>query len=76
MHRQDTIHALLEVDVTDARRSIRECRSLTGEPFSLTAWIAWCFAQALQAHPRMHAYRKGPTNSCSLTGVTRDGANR
>jgi hypothetical protein len=58
MHRQHTIHALLELDVTDARRSIREYRAATGKPLSLTAWIVWCFARALDAEKRMHAYRK------------------
>jgi pyruvate/2-oxoglutarate dehydrogenase complex dihydrolipoamide acyltransferase (E2) component len=59
MHRQHTIHALLEVDVTDARRSIREYRSRTGQPLSLTAFIIGCVAQAIDADKRMHAYRQG-----------------
>jgi pyruvate/2-oxoglutarate dehydrogenase complex dihydrolipoamide acyltransferase (E2) component len=59
MHRQHTIHALLEVDVTDARRSIRGYRSKTGQPLSFTAFVIWCVAQAVDADKRMHAYRKG-----------------
>jgi pyruvate/2-oxoglutarate dehydrogenase complex dihydrolipoamide acyltransferase (E2) component len=61
MHRQHTIHALLEVDVTDARQSIREYRSQTGQPLSLTAFVIWCVAQAVDADRRMHAYRQGPS---------------
>jgi pyruvate/2-oxoglutarate dehydrogenase complex dihydrolipoamide acyltransferase (E2) component len=57
--RQHTIHALLEVDVTDARQSIREYRSKTGEPLSFTAFVVWCVAQAVNADKRMHAYREG-----------------
>jgi pyruvate/2-oxoglutarate dehydrogenase complex dihydrolipoamide acyltransferase (E2) component len=59
MHRQHTIHALLEVDVTGARQSIREYRAKTGEPLSLTAFVVWCVAQAVDADKRLHAYRKG-----------------
>jgi hypothetical protein len=47
MHRQHTIHALLEVDVTGARLSIRKCRKATGAPLSFTAFIVWCVAQAV-----------------------------
>jgi pyruvate/2-oxoglutarate dehydrogenase complex dihydrolipoamide acyltransferase (E2) component len=59
MNRQHTIHALLEVDITDARQSIREYRSKTGEPLSFTAFVVWCVARAVEADKRMHAYRKG-----------------
>jgi hypothetical protein len=59
MRRQHTIHALLEVDVTGARQSIREFRSKTGEPLSFTAFVVWCVGRAVEADRRMHAYRKG-----------------
>ena len=59
MHRQHTIHALLEVDVTDARQSIRDYRSKTGEPLSFTAFVVWCVARAVDAEKRFQAYRKG-----------------
>ncbi len=39
MHRRHTIHGLLEVDVTDARRAIRESRARTGQSLSFTAFI-------------------------------------
>jgi pyruvate/2-oxoglutarate dehydrogenase complex dihydrolipoamide acyltransferase (E2) component len=53
------MHALLEVDVTDACQSIRAYRSEAGEPLSFTAFVVWCVAQAVDADKRMHAYRKG-----------------
>jgi pyruvate/2-oxoglutarate dehydrogenase complex dihydrolipoamide acyltransferase (E2) component len=59
MRRQHTIHALLEVDVTGTRQSIREYRSMTGEPLSLTAFVVWCVAQAVNTDKRMHACRQG-----------------
>jgi hypothetical protein len=59
MHRQHTIHALLEVDVTETRRSIREYRSRSGQLLSLTAFVIGCVAQAVDADRQMHAYRRG-----------------
>jgi pyruvate/2-oxoglutarate dehydrogenase complex dihydrolipoamide acyltransferase (E2) component len=57
--RRHTMHALLELDVTDARRAIRECRAETGEPLSFTAFIVACLARAIVDEPSMHAHRKG-----------------
>jgi pyruvate/2-oxoglutarate dehydrogenase complex dihydrolipoamide acyltransferase (E2) component len=59
MNRRHMIHALLEVDITGARQSIRVYRSKTGEPLSFTAFVVWCVARAVDADKRMHAYRKG-----------------
>lgn len=59
MHRQHTIHGLIEVDVTDTRRAIRAYRARTGLPLSLTAFIIFCLARAIDADKSMHAYRRG-----------------
>jgi pyruvate/2-oxoglutarate dehydrogenase complex dihydrolipoamide acyltransferase (E2) component len=59
MHRQHTVHALLEVDVTDARRKIREQRARTGTGLSFTAFIVASLARAVDEDRRMHAYRGG-----------------
>lgn len=59
MHRQHTMHALLEADVTAARRQLRGTRTQGSEPVSLTAYIVWCLAQALAQEPRLHACRLG-----------------
>jgi len=59
MHRQHTVHALLEVDVTDARRAIREHRTRTGEGLSFTAFVVANLARAVDEDRRMHAYRRG-----------------
>jgi pyruvate/2-oxoglutarate dehydrogenase complex dihydrolipoamide acyltransferase (E2) component len=58
-HRKHMIHALLEVDVTDARRRIREHKARTGETLSFTAFIATCLAKAVDEDKAMHAYRRG-----------------
>lgn len=47
-----SIHGLIEVDVTEARRL------LAGRDGpSLTAWVTWCVARAAAEHPEVHAYR-------------------
>ena len=53
------IPTLLEVDVTAARRAIREARRQTGKGLSFTAWVVSCVARAAAEHPRVHAIRRG-----------------
>ncbi len=55
--RKHTIHGLIEADVTDARRLIREHRARTGEALSFTAFILACLGRAIDADRRLHAYR-------------------
>jgi len=57
--RRHTMHALLELDVTDSRRAIRERRAQTGEPLSMTAFIVACLARAIEEDRTLHAHRKG-----------------
>jgi pyruvate/2-oxoglutarate dehydrogenase complex dihydrolipoamide acyltransferase (E2) component len=58
-HRRHTIHGLIEVDVTDARRVIKQYRARTGAPLSLTAYMIYCFARAVAQDRAMQAYRLG-----------------
>ncbi len=58
-HRKHMVHALLEVDVTEARRLIRAHKARTGESLSFTAFIAACLAKAVDEDKAMHAYRRG-----------------
>jgi pyruvate/2-oxoglutarate dehydrogenase complex dihydrolipoamide acyltransferase (E2) component len=55
--RRHIVHGLIEVDVTDARRLIREHERRSGEKISFTAFIIHCLAQAIEQHPHVHAYR-------------------
>jgi hypothetical protein len=55
--RRHIVHGLLEVDVTDARRVIREHKAQTGEALSFTAFIITCLAKAAGEHKAVHAYR-------------------
>jgi pyruvate/2-oxoglutarate dehydrogenase complex dihydrolipoamide acyltransferase (E2) component len=55
--RRHTIHGLLEMDVTEARRRLREHRERTGERPSFTAFVIACLAQAVAANREVHAHR-------------------
>lgn len=51
------IHGLVEMDVTDARRLIRDHRAKTGESLSFTAFIISCLGKAVDTNKHMQAYR-------------------
>jgi pyruvate/2-oxoglutarate dehydrogenase complex dihydrolipoamide acyltransferase (E2) component len=55
--RRHIIHALIEIDVTDARRHIRDHRAGTGRSLSFTAFLVCCLARAIEAHPGVCAYK-------------------
>lgn len=52
-----TVQALLELDVTEARRRIREHRTRTGEGLSFTGFIIACTGASVAEHRDVHAYR-------------------
>jgi pyruvate/2-oxoglutarate dehydrogenase complex dihydrolipoamide acyltransferase (E2) component len=58
-HRRHTIHALLDVDITEARRAIRAYRARTGGPLSLMAFLTACLARAVAEDTAMQACRLG-----------------
>lgn len=55
--RKHTIHALIEVDVTNPRRIIHEHKARTGETLSFTAFIIVCLGNTIDQNKRIHAYR-------------------
>ncbi len=55
--RRHIVHGLIEVDVTDVRRLIREYKARTGETLSFTGFIITCFAQAIDRNKYVQAYR-------------------
>ena len=55
--RRHIVHGLLEVDVTEARRIIRELAKSNDERISFTAFIIYCLSAAIVQHPHVHAYR-------------------
>lgn len=56
-HRRHVMRGLLEVDVTQPRRRIRDLEAKTGERLSFTAFLVACLARALEEHERMRAFR-------------------
>ena len=57
--RQHAMHALLEVDVTEARAAIRARRAATGEPLSFTAFLVACLARAIDEDLTLQGLRSG-----------------
>jgi hypothetical protein len=55
--RRQFIHGLIEVDITETRRLIRERRRRTARPLSLTAYIAYCLARAVDMDKSIQAMR-------------------
>ena len=54
--RRHMVHGLLETDVTEARRRIRDHKASTGESLSFTAFFANCLAQAVDVDKSVQAY--------------------
>jgi pyruvate/2-oxoglutarate dehydrogenase complex dihydrolipoamide acyltransferase (E2) component len=55
--RRHNVHGLFEIDVTEARRIIKERRAATGESISFTAFMVYCIARAAGGAPHIHATR-------------------
>lgn len=51
------IHALLEVDVAEARSLLRRYKAETGESLSFTAYLIHCLGRAVAMNRHMHAFR-------------------
>lgn len=54
-----SMYALLEVDVTVARRFIEAYEAKTGEKLSFTGYLISCLAHAVDEDKSVQAYRKG-----------------
>lgn len=55
--RRHHVRAMIEVDVTDARKKIAVLRK-KGEDLSFTAWMLKCIGQAVSENKSVHALRK------------------
>jgi pyruvate/2-oxoglutarate dehydrogenase complex dihydrolipoamide acyltransferase (E2) component len=55
--RKDIIHGLFEIDVTRARRVLREGEA-SGADISFTAYLVWAVAQAVDENRLLHGYRR------------------
>ncbi len=51
------IHGLFEMDVTEARRAIRQYRARTGQGLSFMAFVVACLGRAVEQHKSVQACR-------------------
>lgn len=51
------IHGLIEVDVTYAREKLRNIRREMDKEVSLSSYVIYCVAKAVETDKRIHAYR-------------------
>jgi pyruvate/2-oxoglutarate dehydrogenase complex dihydrolipoamide acyltransferase (E2) component len=58
-NRQNNIHSIIEVDIIEPRRLLREHRRKSGERLSLTAYIIFCLARTVDQFPSVNSFRKG-----------------
>ena len=61
------IHALLEFDVTDARKTIKELKEK--QDISFTVWIVKCVSQAAHENQQVNTYRQGRGKMVSFSDV-------
>jgi len=57
--RKHYVQALLEIDVTKARKRIRGKKRTPGTKLSFTSWTIACVGRALAEHKQVHALRRG-----------------
>ncbi|HWR27121.1 MAG TPA: 2-oxo acid dehydrogenase subunit E2 [Candidatus Thermoplasmatota archaeon] len=65
--RRLVIHALLEIDVTNARGMIAALKGK--QDISFTGWVVKCVAQAVSEHKQMNSYRLGRKRIVSFEDV-------
>lgn len=56
--KKHVIHAVVDIDVTDARKIMRECKK-KGKSISFTGWIVKCMAQAISEYREFNSLRHG-----------------
>ncbi len=55
--RKNMIHCLVEFDVTEARRQLRQLRKDQKDYISFTGYLIHCVAKSVESNKIMHAYR-------------------
>lgn len=55
----NTIHSIVETDITIPRQIIRQYKEKTGESLSLTAYVVTCLARTISQFPRFNSFIKG-----------------
>jgi pyruvate/2-oxoglutarate dehydrogenase complex dihydrolipoamide acyltransferase (E2) component len=57
--RHNTIHCLLEVDVTKPRSLLAKYKESTGKSVSFTAYLVSCLSRVMESYPDFNSFRKG-----------------
>jgi len=52
-------HAVLEIDVTDAKEKIKKYKEKKGIKISFTGWVIRCIADAMSKNKQLNAYKNG-----------------
>ncbi len=55
--KKNMIHTLVEIDISKVRKTIRRLRRETKKYYSLTGYIIYCVAQAVEQNKHIHACR-------------------
>jgi pyruvate/2-oxoglutarate dehydrogenase complex dihydrolipoamide acyltransferase (E2) component len=55
--RKNMIHSLIEVDITNARKNLRQIKRETKKYISFTGYIIHCVSKTVEENKIMHAYR-------------------
>jgi len=53
--KKNMIHTLVEIDISKARQAIRQMRRETRKYYSLTGYIIFCVARAVEQNKHIHA---------------------
>jgi pyruvate/2-oxoglutarate dehydrogenase complex dihydrolipoamide acyltransferase (E2) component len=53
------MHAIIEADITEPRRLMRDHRERTGQGLSLTAYVVTCLARAVAEYPYLNSMHRG-----------------
>ncbi len=53
---KNIFHALVQADVTEARRALSACSAQAGKKLSFTAYVIHSLGRAVHANPHLHAY--------------------
>ena len=56
VNKRSAIHSLTEIDVTEARKLIREIHEKEGIKISFTAYLVSCLARTLKEHPELNSF--------------------
>ncbi len=57
--RKKSVHAILEIDVTVARKKIKNIKEKTGKKISFTGFVIKCISESMKKHKSLNSYKQG-----------------